>query len=84
MLAAASPNLPSRLNPPLPEQPAPGTTPGAIPLTKHCTETPNMWNRATREPRAMLQKFGYAGIFFFTVKGLCWLVVPVFLAWYGS
>ena len=43
-----------------------------------------MWNQATREPRALLQKFGYASILFFTVKGLCWLMVPAFLAWYAG
>lgn len=43
-----------------------------------------MWNRAIKGPRAMLGKLGYAGILFFTVKGLCWLVVPAALAWYAS
>lgn len=43
-----------------------------------------MSNRAIKEPRAMLEKIGYAGILFFTVKGLCWLLVPALLAWYAG
>ena len=32
----------------------------------------------------MLKKFGYAGILFFTLKGMFWLLLPVFLAlWAG-
>jgi len=32
----------------------------------------------------MLKKFGYAGILFFTVKGILWLLLPVLLTyWVG-
>jgi hypothetical protein len=47
-------------------------------------EKSTMWIQAVKEPRAWAAKFGYAGILFFTVKGLCWLLVPAILAWYAS
>lgn len=31
----------------------------------------------------MWRKFGYAGILFFTVKGVLWIVVPVFLTYWA-
>jgi hypothetical protein len=34
--------------------------------------------------RKMLKKFGYAGIVFFTLKGMLWLLLPVLAAfWVG-
>jgi hypothetical protein len=43
-----------------------------------------MSSRTLIEPRVTLAKIGYAGFIFFFVKGLCWLLVPVILAWYAA
>lgn len=40
-----------------------------------------MSHQAITEPRNWLARLGFAGILFFTVKGLCWLTVPALLAW---
>ena len=32
----------------------------------------------------MVKRFGVAGLIFFTVKGLLWLVVPGMLVYFGS
>ena len=40
-----------------------------------------MLHHTIRAPRTLLAKFGYAGLAFFTVKGLCWLLVPAVIAW---
>ena len=31
--------------------------------------------------RLSLTKIGYGGLLFFTLKGLCWLLLPLLIAW---
>jgi len=41
-----------------------------------------MITRMLEQPRQAIVKFGYAGLLFFTAKGLCWLFLPFIFAWY--
>ena len=41
-----------------------------------------MFTHTLQQPKQLVMKFGYAGLLFFTVKGLFWLCLPLILAWY--
>ena len=41
-----------------------------------------MFAMKMQQYREIFVKFGYAGILFFTIKGLLWLLLPVIFAWY--
>jgi hypothetical protein len=41
-----------------------------------------MSTKTARQPQQWLARLGYAGLLFFTLKGLLWLMLPVLFAWY--
>jgi hypothetical protein len=41
-----------------------------------------MLTYSLKRPHLALSKIGYAGLLFFTVKGLCWLLLPLIFGWY--
>ncbi len=41
-----------------------------------------MFDKTLQHYREVFIKFGYAGLLFFTIKGLIWLILPIIFAWY--
>lgn len=41
-----------------------------------------MFTSTLQQYRDIFLRFGYAGVLFFSIKGMLWLLLPVIFTWY--